>query len=60
MLLLRIVGMLAALAIGSGVVAWLVTRDVRYLKVSWRIAQGALLFLLAVLGLMALERVIAL
>jgi len=31
MLLLRVVGILAAIAIGSGIVAWLFTRDRRYL-----------------------------
>lgn len=60
MLLLRIVGILAAIAIGSGIVAWLFTRDRRYLILSGRIAVGALLFSLLVLVLFSLERLIIL
>jgi hypothetical protein len=60
MLLLRIVGILAAIAIGSGIVAWLFTRDRRYLILSGRIAIGALLFSFLVLVLFAVERLIIL
>ncbi len=60
MLLLRIVGILAAIAIGSGIVAWLFTRDRRYLILSGRIAVGALVFSLLVLVLFSLERLIIL
>jgi hypothetical protein len=34
MFVLRIVGILTAIAIGSGIVAWLFTRDRRYLVLS--------------------------
>ena len=60
MLLLRIVGMLTAIAIGSGLVAWLFTRDRRYLVLSGRIAKAALIFALVVLVLMTAERLIIL
>ena len=60
MLLLRIVGILAAIAIGSGIVAWLFTRDRRYLILSGRMAIGALLFSFLVLVLFAVERLIIL
>ncbi len=60
MLLLRIVGILAAIAIGSGIVAWLFTRDRRYLILSGRIALGALAFSFVVLVLFAVERLIIL
>lgn len=60
MLLLRIVGILAAIAIGSGIVAWLFTRDRRYLVLSGRIALGALAFSLLVLVLFTVERLIIL
>ncbi len=60
MLLLRIVGILAAIAIGSGIVAWLFTRDRRYLILSGRIALGALVFSFVVLVLFAVERLIIL
>ncbi len=60
MLLLRIVGILTAITIGSGILAWLITRDRRYLVLSGRVAVGALIFSLAVLVLMAAERLIIL
>jgi hypothetical protein len=58
--LLRIAGLLTAIAIGSGIVAYLFTRDRLYLRWAGRIAKGALIFVLIVLGLMVLQRVIAL
>lgn len=60
MLLLRIVAMLTVIAIGSGIVAFLVTRDQRYLRLAGRLAKYALIFALAVLSLFFLERVIVL
>ena len=60
MLLLRIVGILTAIAIGSGLLAWLFTRDRRYLVLSGRVAKVALIFVLVVLVLMAAERLIIL
>lgn len=60
MLLLRIVGVLVAITIGAGIVAFFVTRDRRYLRISWLISKYAALFALVVLALMFLERVIVL
>jgi hypothetical protein len=60
MLLLRIIGILTLITIGSGIVAWLVTRDRRYLVLSGRVAKWALAFALLVLVLMAAERLIIL
>jgi hypothetical protein len=60
MLLLRIVGILVAITIGSSLVAWLFTRDRRYLLLAGRVAKAALIFSLAVLILMAAERLIIL
>lgn len=60
MLLLRIIGILTAIAIGSGVVAWLFTRDRRYLVLAGRVAKAALLVTLTILVLMAAERLIIL
>lgn len=57
MLLLRIVGVLTAIAIGAGIVAFLMTREKRYLHLSGRIAKYALIFVLVVLALMFLERI---
>lgn len=60
MLLLRIVGVLVAITIGAGIVAFFVTRDRRYLRISWLIGKYAALFALVVLALIFLERVIVL
>lgn len=60
MLLLRIVGVLVMIVIGAGIVAWLFTGERRYLRLAGRVAKGTLIFVLAVLALMFLERVIVL
>lgn len=60
MLLLRIVGVLVAITVGAGIVAFLLTRDRRYLRVSWQVTKYAVLFLLLVLALMFLERALVL
>ena len=59
MFLLRIVGALVIIAIGAGIVSYLFTGEKRYLTLAARIAKYALIFVLAVLALMFLERVIA-
>jgi hypothetical protein len=58
MLLLRIAGILTAIAIGSGILAFLFTGERHYLLLSWRIAKYALIFLFVVLSLLFLERVL--
>ncbi len=60
MLLLRVVGLLTAIAVGAGIVAYLFSGDKRYLRLAGRIAKYALIFVLVVLALMFLERVIVL
>ena len=60
MLLLRVIGVLVAIAIGAGIVAFLFTRDRRFLRLSLLITRYALIFALVVLALMFLERVIVL
>ncbi|MFA7280506.1 MAG: hypothetical protein WC100_10440 [Sterolibacterium sp.] len=60
MLLLRIVAVLTVIAIGSGILAFLFTRDQRYLRLAGRIAKYALIFAAVVLGMFALERLIIL
>lgn len=60
MLLLRIVAILTALSIGASVLAWVVTRNPRYLQLAWRIAKGALIVALAMMSLLAAERLIVL
>lgn len=58
MFLLRVVGLLAVVVIGAGIIAYLFTRDRRYLSLSWRVAKYALIFVLALFALLALERLI--
>jgi len=58
MFLLRIVGILTAIAVGAGIAAFLFTADRRYLGLSWRIAKYALIFALALFALLAFERLI--
>lgn len=60
MLLLRIVGALVAITIAAGIAAYLFTGEKRYLSLAARVAKYALIFALAVLALMFLERVILL
>jgi len=60
MLLVRLVGMLTAIAIGAGIAAYLFSGERRYLRLSGRIAKYALIFVLIVLAMMFIERVIAL
>jgi len=60
MLLLRVIGILTLITIGSGIVAWMFTRDRRYLVLSGHVAKWALIFTLVVLVLMAAERLIIL
>lgn len=58
MLLLRIVGLITAIAIGSGILAYLISGDRRYLRFSGRVAKYALIFAAIVLMLLAAERLI--
>lgn len=60
MLLLRIIGLLAVIAIGAGIVAYLLTRQRRYLTLSWQIAKYALIFSLVLFALLAFERLVVL
>lgn len=60
MLLLRIVGVLVAITIGAGIVAYLFSGEKRYLSFAARVAKYALIFVLIFLALMFLERVIVL
>jgi len=60
MFLLRIVAILTVITIGSSILAWLFTRDARYLVLAGRVAKGALFFCLFVLLLMTAERLIML
>ena len=58
MLLLRIAAILAALVIGSSIVAYLFSRDRKYLRLAGLATKWAVYFVLFILCLMVLERLI--
>lgn len=58
MFVVRLTGVLVAIAIVVTFVLYLATRDRRYLKWSWRIFQFALVFIVAVMVLYLLERLV--
>ncbi|MDO8347663.1 MAG: hypothetical protein Q7S85_07180 [Rugosibacter sp.] len=60
MLFLRVIGILTVITIGCSVLAWLFTRDRRYLHLAGRVTKGALVVALAILVLMAAERLLIL
>jgi hypothetical protein len=60
MLFVRIVGFLTVIAVGVGILAYLLSGERRFLRLAGRIAIYALGFVLLVMVLMALERIIVL
>lgn len=58
MLLLRLIGLLALIAIGVslGLYAWY--REPRYLKFAWRVFLGAIAFALVLMAFYAAERLL--
>ncbi|MBK8524530.1 MAG: hypothetical protein IPL58_10710 [Betaproteobacteria bacterium] len=57
MLILRLLAVVAILAVAGGVVAYLLTRNAKYLNFSWRVFRYSLIVALLVFALMVLERV---
>lgn len=60
MFLLRIVGLLVAIVIGSSLLTYLLTADRRYLRFAGRVTRYALIFVFIVLALLAAERLLVL
>ena len=58
MLVLRIVALLAVIAVGVSVLAWVLTGNRKYLRVAWRVFQLGLAAVLVFLSLVFLERLI--
>ncbi len=56
MLVLRVVALLAAIAVGAALLAWAFTGDRKYLRFAWRVFQVALVAILGFLGLLFFER----
>lgn len=56
MFLLRLLALLALIAIGAGFLAYVFTRRPAYLAFSWRVLRYGVLLALLIFALMALER----
>lgn len=57
MWILRLLGVLTAIAVAGGVLAYLLTRNPKYLQFSWRLFRYAIFVALLIFGLLILERV---
>lgn len=58
MVVLRLIGILALITIGLGLVLYLFTRNRRYLTFSWRVFQFAVVFLMVFMAIYVLERLV--
>lgn len=57
MWVLRLLGVLTAIAVAGGVLAFLLTRNPKYLQFSWRLFRYALFVALLMFALLIIERV---
>ncbi|HMW18582.1 MAG TPA: hypothetical protein PKN13_04080 [Accumulibacter sp.] len=57
MWLLRLLAVLTALTVAGSAVIYLLTRDPRYLRLSWQVFRFAVIVALLIFALMVLERV---
>jgi len=55
---LRLIGILALIAIIGSIALYIFTRNRRYLTIAWRVFQFAFVFLLIFLALYVLERLL--
>ena len=58
MLLLRIIGLLSAIALGTSVLLWLMTGERRWLTLAWRIFRVAVFVVLLILLVFLGERLL--
>ena len=58
MVVLRLIGILALITIGLGLVLYLFSRNRRYLTFAWRVFQFAVVFLMVFMALYVLERLV--
>ncbi len=59
MLLVRIIGLLTAIALGTAVLLWLMTGERKWLALAWRIFRVAVFVVLLILLLFLGERLLA-
>ena len=58
MLLVRIIGLATAIALGVSVLLWLVTGERKWLRIAWRVFKYALFLVLLILLLFLAERLL--
>lgn len=58
MLVLRLVGALALITIGAGLILFLFTRNRRYLTFAWRVFQFTVFFAVVLMAFYVLERLL--
>ena len=58
MLVLRLVGALALITIGAGLILFLCTRNRRYLTFAWRVFQFTVIFAVVLMAFYVLERLL--
>jgi len=58
MLVLRLVGAVVLITVAASIALYFATRNRRYLTIAWRVFQFALVLVIAVLVLFALERLV--
>jgi hypothetical protein len=58
MLVLRLVGALALITIGAGLILFLFTRNRRYLTFAWRVFQFTVIFAIVLMAFYVLERLL--
>jgi hypothetical protein len=57
-LLVRIIGLATAIALGVSVLLWLVTGERKWLRIAWRVFKYALFLVLLILLLFLAERLL--
>jgi hypothetical protein len=58
MLVLRLLGVIAVLTIGGALIAFLVTRDRRWIRFAVQVLKYGVILALMIVGLMGLERLL--
>lgn len=58
MLILRLIGVLALIAVGAALLLYVFTRNRRYLSVAWRVFQFAALFAIVAMAFYVIERLL--
>jgi hypothetical protein len=60
LLVLRVIALVAGLAVAGLAVAWIVTRERKYLLIAWRVVQVVVVLVIAFALLYVFERVLLL